>query len=157
MAVTPPEELEFDEDDLEPVLAAMAELTAAAKGWINLSPEVEAGHDPPPRNLVVALFSARGEATPLATWAAPEAPGQRATLGIEHGSGPKALARLAERELPLPPGWLEVADHPRRGLVVTAPADAEPGDVLWWLLTASHLLSVPPLTGSWQAKVYRPR
>lgn len=155
MAVAPPDDLPVDEDDLAPLVAAMQELTDANAGWINLLPEVEPGCEPPPRRITVALFSARGDAVPLATWSAPEAAGRRATVGIEHGSGPKALARLAAHDVPLPAGWLKVADHPRRGLVVTVPADADPSDVAWWLLTATHVLSVPPLTGSWLARVYR--
>ncbi|HEX2578306.1 MAG TPA: hypothetical protein VHK88_18315 [Aquihabitans sp.] len=156
MAVTPAEELEFDEDDLAPAVAVLAEVTAAGGGWVNLSPEVEPGHDPPPRNVVVAVFSARGAAIPLATFSAPEQPGGRATIGIEHGAGPRALERLAEHDLVLGPGWLKVADHPRRGLVVTVPPGAATADVLWWLLAASHALSPVPLTGAWLAKVYRP-
>ncbi|MCU1499096.1 MAG: hypothetical protein JWM47_3049 [Acidimicrobiales bacterium] len=155
MAVAPSEELAFTEDDLTSVEAVLAELTAAGAGWVNLSPEVEPGAEPPPRNLAVALFSARGDAVPLVTWTPPEEPGRRSTVGMEHGAGPRALQRLAERDLPLGPGWLKVVDHPRRGLVVTAPGDAEAGDVLWWLLTAAHVLSPVPLTGSWLAKVYR--
>ena len=156
MAVRPAEELIVDEEDLGPLVAVVAELTEAASGWVNLVPEVETGHEPDPRSLVASLFSARGDAVPLATWSAPEAPGRRATLGIEHGSGPKALARLAEAGLPLADGWLKAADHPRRGLVVTAPAGVDPEDAVWWLLTASHALSTVPLTGIWTARVYRP-
>jgi len=156
MAKAAREELPFTEDDLGPIEAVLAELTAAGAGWVNLSPEVEAGHEPPPRNVAIALFSARGDAVPLVTWTPPEEPGKRSTVGIEHGSGPKALQRLAEHDLPLGERWFKVADHPRRGLVVTAPGDADPGDVLWWLLTAAHLLSPVPLTGDWSATVFRP-
>jgi hypothetical protein len=156
MALTPPVELPFDEDDPAPVEAVLTELAAEGRGWVNISPEVEPGHEPPPRNLVVAVFSARGDAVPLATWTPPEQMGGRATVGIEHGSGSRALERLTEMDLGLGAGWTKVADHPRRGLVVTTPPDAEPGDVLWWLLAASHALSPVPLTGSWQASVYRP-
>ena len=154
MAVAPPDEITMDEDDLSPLVDAIRELTTASSGWINLSPEVEPGFEPPPRRLTVAIFSARGEAVPMATWKAPEEPGKRATIGIEHGSGPKALERLAAHEVPIPSGWIKVADHPRRGFVATVPADADPEDVAWWLLAATHVLSVPPLTGSWLAKVY---
>jgi len=157
MATTPSEELPFDDDDLSPVVAAIAELTAAGKGWVNLLPEVDPEVEVPHRSILARVVSARGDVVPLATWLAPADPSGRATLGIEHGSGPKALDRLAERDLPLPAGWLRVADNPRRGLVLTAPADAPADDVAWWLLTAAHLLSVPPLTGSWLAKIYRPR
>ncbi|CAN5556997.1 hypothetical protein BH10ACT1_BH10ACT1_04350 [soil metagenome] len=156
MARTAHEDLAFTEDDLAPVEAVLAELAAAGSGWVNFSPEVEPGSEPPPRNFAVALFSARGDAVPLATWTPPEAAGQRATIGIEHGSGPKALQRLAERDLPLAAGWFKVADHPRRGLVVTTPGNADGGEVLWWLLSAAHLLSPVPLTGDWQATIFRP-
>ncbi len=156
MGLIPAVELPFDEEDLAPVEAVLTELAAACRGWVNLSPEVEPGQEPPPRNLVTAVFSARGELVPLATWTPPEQMGGRATVGIEHGSGPRAIVRLTTMELGLGPGWSKVADHPRRGLVVTTPPDADPGDVLWWLLAASHALSAVPLTGSWQASVYCP-
>lgn len=155
MALTPTEDLAFDEDDLTEVTGVLAELTSAGSGWVNLRPEVEVGQEPPPRSWLALIFSARGDAVPLATWTPPTTPGGRSTLGIEHGSGPQALARLAERELGLGPGWLKVADHPRRGLVVTAPGDASVDDVLWWLLAAAHALSTVPLSGAWQASIYR--
>ena len=156
MATTPVDELAFSEDDLSPVEAVLVELADEGRGWVNFSPEVEPGHELPPRNLMVSVFSARGDAVPLATWTPPEEPGQRATVGIEHGAGPKALERLTELELGLGAGWFKVADHPRRGLVVTTPPDAAVGDVLWWLLAASHALSPVPLSGDWLARVYHP-
>jgi hypothetical protein len=155
MALTPDQDLEFDEDDLVALTGVLAELTGAGSGWVNLRPEVEQGQEPPPRSWLALIFSARGDAVPLATWTPPAAAGERSTLGIEHGSGPQALARLGEHDLGLRPGWLKVADHPRRGLVVTAPGDADPGDVLWWLLAASHALSTVPLSGAWRASIYR--
>lgn len=155
MAISPDEDLDFDEDDLVGVGRVLAELTAAGSGWVNLRPQVERGEEPPPRSWLALIFSARGDAVPLATWTPPAEPGGRSTLGIEHGSGPQALARLDEHDLGLRPGWLKAADHPRRGLVVTAPGDAEPDDVLWWLLAASHVLSTVPLSGAWQASIYR--
>lgn len=156
MAVPPPEDLPFDEDDLAPVVAVLEELTAAEAGWVNLAPDLEDDVEAPVRSALAGIFSARGDAVPLATWTAPEGPGQRASIGVTHGSGPKALARLAQHDLALPAGWLKRADHPRRGLVVTTPADADPADVLWWLLAAGHALSTVPLSGSWRALVYRP-
>lgn len=155
MALAPTEELEVDEEDLTPVEAVIRELTASCAGWVNLVPEVEPGHEPPPRAEKAAVIAPRGDAVPMATWTAPERPGGRATVGIQHGSGPKALDRLAEMDLGLAPGWLKAADHSRRGLVVTVPADAAIDDVVWWLLAASHALSTVPLTGRWQVAVYR--
>jgi hypothetical protein len=157
VAKTPCQELPFREDDFAPVLDAFNELTAATTGWINLLPEVDPDVEVPPRSLLARVVSARGEVVPLATWLAPTTAGGRANVGIEHGSGPRALPRLAEHGLALPTGWLKVSDNSRRGLVLTTPGDAAADDVLWWLLSAGHLLSGPPLTGSWLAKVYRPR
>ena len=156
MAVTPAEELHFDEDDLSSVADQITALTTARAGWINFSPEVEPGHELPPRSFGAIIFSSRGEPVPLATWSAPEEPGGAATIGIQHGAGPRALAQLTERDLALPAGWWKRSDHPRRGLVVTVPPEADPEDVVWWLLAASHALCAAPLTGSWLAKVFRP-
>ncbi|HWJ97906.1 MAG TPA: hypothetical protein VNQ33_07075, partial [Acidimicrobiales bacterium] len=89
-------------------------------------------------------------------WTAPAKPGGRPNLGITHGSGPQALARLERFGVELEPGWLKVADHPRRGLVVAGPSGVAPDHALWWLLTAAHVLSVVPLTGNWLARVYTP-
>ena len=155
MATTPSSVVEFSEDDLDPIVALMAELTEANAGWINFSPQVEAGYDTPPRTLFAQVFSANGEKVPLSTWSAPTRPGGRATVGIEHGSGPKALARLAQHDLALPNGWLKLNDHPRRGLVVVTGGGSSDDDVLWWLLASSHTLSVVPLTGGWEATVFR--
>lgn len=156
MALTPRSEIAFDEDDLAPVEAEMAELSTAVAGWVNLSPEVEGDHQATTRSMGAFLFSSRGDAVPLATWTAPTVAGGRATVGIQHGAGPRALERLGEVDLGLSPGWLRVADHPRRGLVVTSPPDAETGDVLWWLLAAAHALSTVALTGNWLATSYLP-
>ncbi|HRW36268.1 MAG: hypothetical protein KDB04_03570 [Acidimicrobiales bacterium] len=155
MAVPPPVELTFDEVDPSAVAGELERL-AGTGAWVNLVPEVEPGHEPPPRSAVISLFSARGEAVPFATWSASGPGDRRHTLGIEHGSGPRALARLDEVDLGLRPRWFKVADHPRRGLVVTCPSDEPAEDVLWWLLAACHALSAVPLSGTWQARVYEP-
>lgn len=154
MALSPSEELFFDEDDLGGVVALMADLEAAGRGWVNFRPEVQGGHERPPRGWLFSLFSGRGEAVPLATWST-EGPNGRHSIGITHGSGPRALGRLAQADLALPAGWLRQGDHPRRGLVATTPAGTDLDATLWWMLTASHVLSEPPLTGDWQALVYR--
>lgn len=154
MALRPSAEIAFEEDDLAPIVAVLRERLARGRGWINLQPEVEEGHEPPPRGLGFAIFSGRGAPVPLATWTAPEDDDGPATIGIQHGSGPKAIQRLADEDLPLRPGWLKRADHSRRGLVVEVPADEDVAEVLGWLIDASHVLSMPPLTGSWMADVY---
>ena len=154
MAITPSDEIPFDEDDLSPAEEAVARLAAAGTGWVNLLPQVEPGEEPPPRSLFATIFSARGNAFPLATWAPSGDPGGRSSLGLQHGGGPKALNFLAEHNHPLPAGWLKVSDHPRRGFVVTAPDGTEPEELVWWLLTAAQILTTVPLTGAWIARVY---
>jgi len=154
------EDIEFAEDDLSGVVARMDELAVAGTGWVNLLPEVEAGANVPPSGGFLALFSARGPSVPLGTWTAgtssADGPG-RASVGVQHGSGPKALDRLRELGLALPAGWQRVQDHPRRGLVATVPAGADRSEVLHWLLSSMHALANVRLTGNWLAQLYRGR
>ena len=79
----------------------------------------------------------------------------RLSIGLQHPGGPKALDRLAREGLPLPAGWLKVADHPRRGLVVTVPV-AEVSAAVDWLLQAARLLTLGPLPTQWSARRYAP-
>jgi hypothetical protein len=156
MGRTPSSDIRFSEDRSEEVVAAMAELARARVGWVNLTPEVEEGYEPPSRSAAAWLFSARGDAVPLATWTPAEDAGGRPTIGIVHGSGPRALERLAEAGLDRPASWLRMGDHPRRGLVLSIDPGSGERDVLDWLLEACHVLCDLPLTGDWVATVYRP-
>lgn len=153
----PDEELEFEEVDPAAIIGRMEERSASGTGWINLSPEVEPDAEIPPRGALMSFFTARGPAVPLATWSA-GAPGKRGpgrhSIGVQHSSGPRALNQLRELGLGLGPSWIKVQDHPRRGLVITVPADDDHVGVLHWLLSATHALSIPPLTGDWLARVY---
>lgn len=156
MSVRPDDEITFDEGDgSSRVAAVIAELVAPGSGWLNLLPEVEPELEPPPRGVMAAIFSARGPVVPMATVTAPEAEGRPISVGIEHGGGPKALTTLDENELPLPPGWRKLADHPRRGLVLAVPTSTPAHELLDWVLAAAHILSPIPLTGSWLARTYR--
>jgi len=78
-------------------------------------------------------------------------------LGIEHAAGPRALVTLAERGRPLPAGWRQMQDHPRRGIVVHTPVGTPHRDQLDWLLAAGEELSLVALTGDWLATVYEGR
>lgn len=153
----PDEELQFDEAEPSAVVAHMARRTEVGTGWINLLPAIDDEVDLPPSRSLFSFLSARGPSIPLATWSA-GAPGKRwpgrASIGIQHAAGPKALARLADVGIVRSAGWIKVQDHPRRGLVITVPPDAAHEDVLHWLLSAAHALSTVPLTGDWLARVY---
>lgn len=153
----PDEEIQFDEAAPTQVVLRMAQRTEAGRGWINLLPEIHEDVEVPPSGGLFSFLSARGPSIPLATWSAgalgKRGPG-RASIGLQHAGGPKALARLAEVGLVRPPGWTKVQDHPRRGLVITVPPGEDHEDVLHWLLSAAHALSAVPLTGDWLARVY---
>ncbi len=155
--VSPDEEIEFAEAQPETILDRMGQRATAGSGWINFLPEVEPDAEIPSSGGLMSFFSARGPAIPLATWSAgePTKRGQgRSSLGLQHSSGPRALAQLAELQIALPAGWIKVQDHPRRGLVGTVPPDLDHEDILHWLLSAAHALSAVPLTGDWLARVY---
>ncbi|MCU1454677.1 MAG: hypothetical protein JWN46_2823 [Acidimicrobiales bacterium] len=156
MAKRPPDELVFDEDDLAPAVDRMAAMAEHGSGWVNFLPEVPEDAEVPRGGGLFTIFTARGPAVPLATWtpASRAKPDARMEMGIEHGSGPQALARLAEHQLALPPGWRKRSDHPKRGLVVDAPGTTDLDDALWWLLAASHVLARAPLTGEWLAQLH---
>lgn len=156
MAVTADHESPFDEDDLRPAVAAVVDVSERGDGWVNFVPEVEAGHEPAQRSLAAWLFSNRGEPVPLVTWTPAARAGGRATVGISHGTGPRALGRLAEGGLELPAGWLKVTDHARRGVVLAVPAEFDRVEALRWLLEAARLLCAVPLTGAWLALTYFP-
>jgi hypothetical protein len=136
----------------------MQSISASGRGWINLEPEVPDDADVPGPGLF-SFMSARGPAVPLATWL----PARRtrrgrprpATVGIQHPSGTRAMARLTERGLDRPADWRVTQDHPKRGLVVEArgPAPTE-AEMLEWVLRAAELLSVLAPTGWWVASVY---
>ena len=152
----PPEVVEFRPADTGAVVETMAEMAAAQRGWITFQPGVRPEDAPPQKSVLGALFSGTGPPVPVCTWVAPE-PGQKpphAEIGILHQSGPKAIRRLAEVGIALPDGWVVLADHPRRGLVIAVHPDSAQGDVLDWLLRAGAALARVPLTGAWQAAVH---
>lgn len=155
MALDPVEEVIFDLDDPEPARRTVLAAVASTDGWTNLAPVPDPGEAPPSRNLFVAIFSSRGPARPLATVSREGHDDDRISIGLQHPGGPRALERLAGLGLPLPDGWVKVADHPRRGLVVTAPV-TDAGATVDWLVRAAGLLTAEPLPSRWSARRYAP-
>jgi hypothetical protein len=153
--------VEFHEQRRSEVVERMDAMAAAGTGWINFSPGLDVDVPPPSRSAFASLVGGRGPDVPLATWA-PARGRDPATVGIQHGQGPRAVDLLAERHVPLPDGWRKLQDHAKRGLVVaTAPTGA--GDragvgpldeVLDWLLRATAALCPVPRTGEWRAYCY---
>ncbi|MFP5319240.1 MAG: hypothetical protein ACLGI2_13240 [Acidimicrobiia bacterium] len=166
MPVGEPDYVEFGPDDPGAIVAVMEGMAVSHEGWINFEPAVLVDDVPPPRTGLAALVSGRGPDVPLGTWAPGEArkgrsgrsghPGrpEPPTVGLQHGSGPGARARLADAGRAVPEGWVVLQDHSKKGLVVAVPPTVAHLEVVDWLLGAAALLSRVPLTGRWRAAVY---
>ena len=148
-----PEVIEWSDDDVSPVVAVVAELQRAGAGWVNLDPAVDPDDAPPPRGGLGAVLSRRGPDVPRATWVA-AAPPDRPSVGIQHGSGHRAMSLLADFHLAPPAGLRVIQDNPRRGLVAEVPTD-DLTAVLEWLVAAATALSTVTLTGAWRAEIHR--
>jgi len=138
------------------VVAHMDRLGHAHAGWINLVPVVPEEEIPPPPVGLVSLFSGPVYDIPVCTWV-PGGVGRRGverdSLGIQHATGTKAVARMASLDVALPPGWRWQQDHPRRGLVVRPPLEVPHAEQIAWLLAAGTKLSRVTPTGRWEASV----
>jgi hypothetical protein len=146
----------FDEHERAPVVERMRVMAETGTGWINFSPGLDVDEPPPPHSALSSLIGGRGPSVPMATWT-PARGRDPATVGVEHGQGPRVLERLAADGIALPDGWRKLQDHAKRGLVVVPPAGtAEPqlDSVLDWLLRAAGSLCPVPRTGEWRAYCY---
>lgn len=155
--VAEPLTIEFHEDHRGPVVQRMATMAEAHRGWVNFSPGLDLDVPPAPRSLMSSLFTARGPEVPLATWSPGDGSREPATIGIQHGKGPRVLEQLTDGGIALPEGWRKLQDHPKRGLVCVVPQDRDDpalDGVLQWLLRASGHLCPVPRTGEWRALCY---
>jgi predicted metal-dependent HD superfamily phosphohydrolase len=155
----PVEVVEFRDTDPEPVLVVLRRLAAAHEGWANLQPGIHPDDEPPAPSGIGALFAATSPSfrVPVATWVvgrmgrhgpAPD------SIGLQHGTGPRVVARLAAAGVVLPTGWRWRQDHPRRGLVVEIPPGTDVDEVVSWLIRAADVLTLIPLTGDWRAEIH---
>lgn len=155
------ETIEFEPSGAGAVVERMEELASAGDGWINLMPGVPDEEVPdPPRGIFSAIFGTAQAPVSMGTWM-PAAAGRRSareeTVGFMHPRGRDAVGQLASAGVTLPGGWRVSQDHIRRGLIVHPPSGAPHDEVLSWLVRAGAALSMVPLTGRWQARVYAPR
>lgn len=166
------EQLLFRPEDPGEVLDIMARLGAEDEedeGWINFSPvpdeDAEGGVAPRRRQWLPHLFDLlldAGPDIPVCTWVPPgRASGRKGrgevaltSIGVQHPSGQRALDRLQRAGIDLPVGWRVVQDHPRRGLVFSAPAETDHRIALEWLTRAGNFLSLSPPATSWLATVH---
>lgn len=137
----------------------MGEIATEGRGWINLQPAVDPEDLDDRQGGAFRIFSAQGPEVPLCTWTPPER-GRRAppvaSLGVQHGVGMRLVPLLAEAGIEVPPGWRVVQDQPRKGLVVSVPADEAHDHVLAWLVEVGEAICRVPHDG-WVAAVHRPR
>jgi hypothetical protein len=134
----------------------MDRMGAAHEGRINLVPAVNEDDVPGSSVGLGNLFSSSGPEVPVCTWAAGKNGRrgiERDSLGIEHATGTKVVARLATLHIPVPEDWRTEQDHPRRGLVLRPPIDMSHKRQLTWLIDAGTALSRIRLTGLWEARV----
>ncbi len=141
------------------VVARMAALADGLDGWVTFEPLFEEDALPPVRASWLDIFSGRGPALPDASWVPGERRGDKVTplsIGLRHPSGGRARAKLEEAGLPLPDGWRQVQDHPKRGIVLEARPGTtpDPDATLEWMLAALQALTPMPLTGLWRATFY---
>ena len=152
--------IEFTRDDLGEVLGRLSELAGAGAGWCNVEPVVSKAtlddlrSTSPP--FIVRVFSGRGSKIPFATFVPADRPGAAASAGLQHSTGPRAVARLAEAGITVPATWRRQQDHSKRGIVYAVPADESPATILAWLLDAATELAGVELTGWWSAVFARP-
>lgn len=153
------EELELDPYDTGAVLDWMQRLRKAGDGWVNLLPGVPGDEvEEPPRSIFSALFGTAQPPVIMATWSPPRGrTGDHANVGIMHPRGRFAVRQLGSAGVHVPPGWRVRQDHGRHGLVVEPPAGTPDHLVLDWTFRAAAALTMVPLTGRWQARVYLPR
>ena len=158
--MTTVELLEFEVDDAGAVVAVMAELADGADdgGWLTLDPAIDERFPPPQQSTFGRLVSGRGPVVPRANWVPADLGRRRpepVSVGILHGTGSRAVDRLAGKDVEVPDRWRVAADHSKRGLVLWVPIDVDHADVLRWTCMASRALTRIPLTGQWRAAVHR--
>ncbi len=152
--------IQFRPPDVAAVAHSLTEQRDAGSGWINLLPGIhEDAADPEPAPGLFAFFGNRAAPVSMAT-VMPAKKERRdsegVTIGVMHPTGGKAVARLADAGVAVPPGWVVRQDHARRGLLVRTAADASDTDILTWGVRAAEALCRADMTGEWRAVVYLP-
>lgn len=148
-------QVEFTLDQRDEVLAAMAELAANHRGWVNIQPLVEAADMPEQRSGLISGWLTGGlPPLPVGTWTAPTE--RRGTLrpgsiGLGHGANAKVAKRLVDAGVIMPAPWTAVQDNARRGVVLKVPAATPVAEILDWILAAIVELTTIETTGEYRA------
>lgn len=153
MARATKEIIEFEEDELTPLLEALSRLHDR-DGWINLTPGVPAEVEVDQDGGLLAFFTgARRLEAPLATWMPAAGPDRgTGTLGVLHNRGrlhQDGLAGLAS----IPSSWACSQDHARRGLLFEV-AGASDLDLAESMVAVVEELATVTTTGRYLAEVF---
>lgn len=160
MPLSPDEVVDFRASRPAAVVAIMDQLAAVHAGWLNLQPDVDVEDVADTSTPLTRLLTAKGPPVPLGSWV----PGaerrggvEPTSLGLQHPGGRKAVWRLRDSGVAVPEGWRVLGDHPRRGLVLSLPPDADHTATIDWLVRAAVALTDLVLPDGWRAAVYRGR
>lgn len=148
----------------DPELLGLTAEVRSHGGWINVSPVIDPEDEPPPPG-PFAFLGGSTHKVPTVTWIAERSRSGATSesVGLQHASGPRVVARLAQVGLALPDGWRVTQDHPRRGLVATLSqgtarrdgdadrdVDRDADRAMWsWLLAAATATCAVPTLGRW--------
>ena len=138
----------FDSNVVTEAASVIDHVLNSPGSWCNFVFEPIEDDDIPDESALFGFLAARGPANPLATIMAAR-PGKRpkpAEIGIQHRAGTKAAAQLRDANLLLPEGATVSQDHPRRGLVVRWPENAETATLIAWLFPSMRVLGRSPTT-----------
>ena len=151
----------FAAHDTDVAEALLSDVLDCEASWCNFSFDPVEDEAVTDESALFGFLAARGPANPLATVMA-ATPGRRprpAEIGIQHRAGTKAARQLREEALLLPAQARVAQDHPRRGLVVQWPADADVATLVAWLFPAMRVLRRAPATNhisyQWHGKGVR--
>ena len=147
------QQVHFRTDDFSEVSAAIEAITERANGreWITISPWVDPEHLPEV-SMLSRIFSGRGSKVPEVTWVAAEG-NEPAQFGLLHSRGANAHGRLIDADVAIPPTWIKVSDHSKRGLLFGIHPDTTPDQVVAFAVAASEVLAAVPTDDRWVAQV----
>jgi hypothetical protein len=152
-----PERLLVEATNTAELARLMEERVAADSGWINVAPAISKDVPVPPTPGVLAVFSKRGPAVPLATWV----PAQHRRngkidppqVGIQHGKATQITAMLKEK-VAMSDQWHVLTDNAKRGFVAEPDATLSTEELAAWIFKALSLVCLPPHLPSFHVVVY---
>lgn len=139
--------------DISEVADEVAAIAAdsANTDWLTISPWVDPA-DLPVTSVLRRIFSARGSKIPEVTWVSAQGD-EPAQLGIIHATGPNAHERLIESDTRIPPTWVKISDHSKRGLLYAVHPDSTPTEVVSFAVAAAVALAAVPTDDRWVAQI----